>query len=344
MTKPSFRRPYLSLMLPIVLAACAGGGNVSSEQSFFKVPELAAFDTTAANVKKHDDSDKYSTLSTNGGGIEKYVVTTKEKSSWSDNYYDAKTDVTVYRTPEGKYYQFGKFNRPILPDYSTPNKAVRTAHEMQPTAGGGKIFICCEGTNTYIPALNSRETMYFGAWVSPQGQNSLFVGGKLADAAYMQGGAEAGGAKGKATYDVWGIRVKNGKVVSSSYTPKNPNNDTAPTLSSKLTVNFNTGKLGGEIIGNNDFGDSVIMQDVNVNGNRFSGTAVSGGVAGKVDGAFYGEHSKSYWTGAISEYGGKSIGGTVQFNGNPTLDTAFGGTRQAVDAATTSTDLTPLTK
>lgn len=342
MNNRSFRRPYISLVLPFVLAACAGGGGVNEPEVFVERPTLQPFDAGAANVKKHADTDNYFTVSTNGGAVEKYTVTTKEKSSWSDSYYDVNKDVTVYKTPDGKYYQFGNFNTPIVPDYSSPSKQFLTSHEMQATEDSGKIFACCDSYHTDRPAIDMRGTMYYGAWISPKGEASLFAGGSLADAAYMQGGSEAKGVKGKATYDVWGIRVKDGKVVSSSYTPKNPHNADAPTVISQLTVNFNTGKLGGEIIGNKDFGSSVIMKDVNVNGNKFSGTATSGEATGQVEGAFFGAHRKSYYSGGISEYGGKSIGGTVKFDGNKALDTAFGGTRTAIDTETKSTDLTPL--
>ncbi|QEY26087.1 Slam-dependent surface lipoprotein [Neisseria zalophi] len=335
MTNISFKPLYPALALPFLLAACAGGGKVEPPKVLAERPVLESLDITAKNVKKHDDNKSFVSVTNNGGAVEKYAVTTQEKSSWSDAVYDVTNNVYVYKTPDGKYYQFNNFNTPMVPDYATPDKSMRTIHEMQSTRDGGKFFACCTAASNQTPGIDFKEDLYFGAWISPTGESHLFAGGKVADPAYMQGGsaAEIGGLKGKATYHVWGIRTKGDQVVSSTY---------SPTDVSKITVNFNTGKLGGEILGNKNFGDSVVMQDVNVQGNRFSGTARSGNATGAVDGAFYGAHSVSYWTGKIDEYAGRSIGGIVKFDGNKDLDTAFGGRRRAIDANYQGTDLKPL--
>ena len=70
--------------------------------------------------------------------------------------------------------------------------------------------------------------------------HDLFAGGILANTADMQKRNGATAPTGKATYEVWAFRVKDGSVVASSY-----NTDTNPAkrVNSLLTVNFNTGKL-----------------------------------------------------------------------------------------------------
>ncbi|MCS4533584.1 Slam-dependent surface lipoprotein [Neisseria montereyensis] len=344
MANTSFKRLYPTLALPILLAACAGGGSVEPPKVLAEWPVLESLDITADNVKEHDDNKSFVSITNNGGAVEKYVVTTKEPS-WDGSLRDTPNDTYVYKTPDGKYYQFNSFSEPMLPGFSTPDKTVRTVHDMQNTADGGKFFACCgESTSTYLPAIDLRNQLHFGAWISPTGESHLFVGGKAADPAYMQGGSapEVNGLKGKATYHVWGLRTKGDQVVSSTYTGTQNIRTDIPSVASKITVNFNTGKLGGEILGNENFGDSVVMQDVNVQGNRFSGSARSGNATGAVDGAFYGAHSTSWWSNDISEYAGGSIGGIVKFDGNKNLDTVFGGKRQAVDAEYKGTDLTPL--
>ena len=156
----------------------------------------------------------------------------------------------------------------------------------------------------------------------------------LADTADMQKRGGATAPTGKATYEVWAFRVKNGSVVASSY---NTDSNPARRVNSLLTVNFNTGKVGGTIKGNADFGADIDFNDVTVNGNTFSGTASSGGVSGQVNGGFYG---KSGWYNPA----GTEIGGKVTFSGNRSLDSVFGGsaTDPRRDPNSTATDLTPV--
>lgn len=145
-------------------------------------------------------------------------------------------------------------------------------------------------------------------------------------------------AKGKTTYEVWAVRVRNGNFVTSTYEPKNPyksSEKTAPKLS-LLTANFNTNKLGGTILGNADYGPDVVMKDVGINGVDFSGTAESDGKNGKVEGKFFGQ-----FDGDKTEV---NIGGKVTFDADKSLDTVFGGVKNDDDRNTTDTSLTPVSK
>lgn len=341
MTILFFRRPAIALAVAASLSACAGGGSVSEPKVLVEMPVLKSLDTKSDKVKENEENSNFSTISTNGGKVGKYDVTEKVKYSWSDTYSDKTEAVVVYTAPNGKTYQFNKFNTAMRPDYSSPSKTYPTKQVMQPTEDGGKIFACCTDSRNDQPATYVKSS-YFGAWMDKNGAVSLFSGGVLAEQDYMQGGKEAK-VSGKATYDVIGFRVKNGAIVSSSYTPKDGNIANSKEEVSRLTVNFNTGKLGGKIIGNGDFGDSVTFEDVTVNGNKFGGTAKSGNMSGTVDGAFYGKHEKGYFGDRISEYAGKEIGGTVSFD-NKSLNTVFGGSRTGIDTDTKSQDLTPVTR
>ncbi|PJO77101.1 hemoglobin-haptoglobin-utilization protein A [Neisseria brasiliensis] len=336
MTILFFRRPAIALAVAASLSACAGGGSVSEPKVLVEMPVLKSLDTKSDKVKARKDDAEFETIATNGGSVHKYNVTEKVKSSRSDSYYDKTDEVVVYTTADGKSYQFNQFNTAMRPDYSSPSKTYPTKQVMQPTEDGGKIFACCTNSRVDQPATYVKSS-YFGAWMDKNGVVSLFSGGILADKDYMQGGAKAKGVKGEATYDVIGYRVKNGEIVSSSYTPK----DSSKEQVSRLTVNFNTGELGGTIIGNSDFGDSVTFDKVSVEGNKFHGTAKSGEVSGKVNGAFYGKVYKGYYGDTIREYAGKEIGGTVNFD-NKNLDTVFGGSRTKVDTTTDSKDLSPV--
>lgn len=322
----------VALCLPPALAACAGGSNVDKPKVFVALPQAKALDFAAENIRLSDD--KAVTFSTGGGQVAHLV---KTNVFYGIPSYENKF---AYQTSDGKYYEFNSLNTMLVPSGSSPSKVFPTTQLMQATDNGGKLFACCHGTHRDAPAADMLKS-YYGAWIAPNGESSVFSGGVLADAAYMQGGAQQSG-KGKATYDVMAVRVKDGGVVNSSYTPKDSVRADSPELVSQLTVNFNTGKLGGEIIGNADFGDSIVMQDVSVNGNTFSGTAVSGGATGAVSGGFYGSHDPGS---SIPQraYAGSEIGGVVDF-GNKALDAAFGGTRTAIDVDTASTDLTPVSR
>ncbi|QMT32069.1 Slam-dependent surface lipoprotein [Alysiella filiformis] len=304
------------ICLSWLLSACSGS-SIEEPKVFVSLNTAQA--VSESQVQTQDSSR--ATVSTHGGEV---------LSAGS---------LMVYKTPDGKYYPLGESNTLIRPVYSSPDKTFGTKQYMQNTDNGGKLFACCTGAGVDVPAAHVKSS-YYGAWLAKDGTSSLFSGGVLADPAHMQGGANNPN-KGKASYDVLAVRVKNGELVNSSYTPKNANHADAPTVISRLTVNFNTGKLGGTILGNRDFGNDIVMKDVSVNGNTFQGSAVSGSATGAVEGAFYGAQSTWSQYTAQDRHSGNEIGGIVKF-GNANLDAAFGGSRTALDTTTTSTDLNPL--
>lgn len=168
--------------------------------------------------------------------------------------------------------------------------------------------------------------MKFGAWIGPNGEIDLFAGGfpvgKTPKPAYSWGDdtPETAG-KGKITYQVWGIRVKDGQFVTSSYTPPKGSSFTGYTntpVLSFITANFNSNKLAGKILGNSDYGPDVDIQNATITGLTFSGDATSGGKTGKLEGKFFGKFNSSYDSDT-------SIGGKITFNGDRSLDTVFGG-------------------
>lgn len=334
MDKWSLRRSYISFVLPVVLAACAGGGNVSIPSTVVPVPTLSALNPQDPNVIGPTPNLEIETFNANSETSGKVVSwQIKEKNIFGEL---VARDKFAYQTPDGKVYVFNTYTNPILPDSFHPDKNLRTKHDMQATDDGGKLFACCENGQRQYTGTTGNAVRY-GAWIDKNGKADLFVGGILADATKMQGATEENKfrPKGKATYEVWALRVKNGGVVSSSYRPNTfPNKDGVQSL---LTVNFNTGKLGGTIVGNSDFGADIRFDDVSVQGNRFSGSASSNGVAGKVEGAFYGR-------GGYRTPHGDQIGGKVVFDKDRSLNSVFGGaTSNSMSRPNdTSRDLTPI--
>ncbi len=184
--------------------------------------------------------------------------------------------------------------------------------------------------------------MKFGAWIGPNGEIDLFAGGfpvgKTPPPKWGSHTPETKGT-GKITYQVWGIRVKDGQFVTSSYTP--PKNSSSylykPTntpVLSFITANFNSNKLAGEIRGNSDYGPDVDIQNATITGLTFSGDATSGGKTGKLDGKFFGKFDSSYDSDT-------SIGGKITFKDDRSLDTVFGGVsyvKKLDEASDMSTD------
>ena len=325
----------ISAAATLILTACAGGG--ASEP---KVPVAIPTAQPIANVKLSDESSAVQTINTlSGKGGSLHEAELEVKTSWGGSYTDKQY---VYQTPSGNYYNISSYSDPIVPSYSSPSYALRTRHEGQPLSEGGKLFVCCSnsGQFTYAPATK-HDHLKFGAWINADGTADLFVGGKpvgTAKPSYYTP-SDSTVAKGKTTYEVWAVRVRNGNFVTSTYEPKKPyesSEKTAPKLS-LLTANFNTNKLGGTILGNADYGPDVVMKDVGINGVDFSGTAESDGKNGKVEGKFFGQFNGAHKTEV-------SIGGKVTFDADKSLDTVFGGVENSSDRNTTDTSLTPVSK
>lgn len=336
-----FRRPEnagcraraAALALPIFLAACAGGSAVSIPDTVVPVPTLSAFNPTAPEVvEKLPDATLSFNTASQKSGIEYWKVNV------TSNNWTYAADKLVYQAPDGKRYLFGTYTNPLIPGYADLDKNLKTSHDTQPTDNGGKLFACCDkGSRSYAPTKSS--TMAYGIWFDASGKPDLFVGGVAADPQKMQGASDQNNyqATGKATYEVWALRAKNGAVVSSAHKPNSSWRE-KDGIKSLVTVNFNTGKLGGKIIGNADFGADIDFAEVNVEGNRFSGSAVSDGQNGRVEGGFFGK--SGYYSPS-----GHEIGGTIVFDGNRKLDSVFGGSvdsRSNWNKTDESQDLTPL--
>lgn len=323
----------ISAATSLILTACAGGG--ASEP---KVPVSIPTAQPIANIKLSDESSAIKTINTLSGKVGSlHEAELEVKTSWG-SYTDKQY---VYQTPSGNYYNISSYSDPIVPSYSSPSYVVRTRHEGQPLSEGGKLFVCCSSSGQFTDApATKQDHLKFGAWINADGTADLFVGGKpvgTAKPSYYTP-SDSTVAKGKTTYEVWAVRVRNGNFVTSTYEPKNPyksSEKTAPKLS-LLTANFNTNKLGGTILGNADYGPDVVMKDVGINGVDFSGTAESDGKNGKVEGKFFGQ-----FDGDKTEV---NIGGKVTFDADKSLDTVFGGVKNDDDRNTTDTSLTPVSK
>ena len=324
----------ISAAASLILTACAGGG--ASEP---KVPVAIPTAQPIANIKLSDESSAIKTINTlSGKGGSLHEAELEVKTSWG-SYTDKQY---VYQTPSGNYYNISSYSDPIVPSYSSPSYALRTRHEGQPLSEGGKLFVCCSNSGQFINAPATKQDHFkFGAWINADGTADLFVGGKPVGTAKPSWSTPSDStvAKGKTTYEVWAVRVRNGNIVTSTYEPGKSfgsSEKTAPKLS-LLTANFNTNKLGGTILGNADYGPDVVMKDVGINGVDFSGTAESDGKNGKVEGKFFGQFNGGYKTEV-------SIGGKVTFDADKSLDTVFGGVENSSDRNTTDTSLTPVSK
>lgn len=241
--------------------------------------------------------------------------------------YKSKETSFIFQTPGGAQYALSSYSDPIVPSYSSPDFKIPDRHAGQRLADGSRIFICCSdsGATTYAE-ITKQDYMKFGAWIGPNGEIDLFAGGfpvgKTPKPAYSWGDdtPETAG-KGKITYQVWGIRVKDGQFVTSSYTPPKGSSFTGYTntpVLSFITANFNSNKLAGKIIGNSDYGPDVEIKEAQIDGLSFSGDATSGGKTGKLEGKFFGKFDISYDRDT-------SIGGKITFDGDRSLDTVFGG-------------------
>ncbi len=326
--------PAISAAATLILTACAGGG--ASEP---KVPVAIPTAQPIANIKLSDESSAIKTINTlSGKGGSLHEAELEVKASWG-SYTDKQY---VYQTPSGNYYNISSYSDPIVPSSFSPSYNLRTRHEGQPLSEGGKLFVCCSNSGQFINApATKQDHLKFGAWISSDGTADLFVGGKPVGTAKPSWSTPSDStvAKGKTTYEVWAVRVRNGNIVTSTYEPGKSfgsSEKTAPKLS-LLTANFNTNKLGGTILGNADYGPDVVMKDVGINGVDFSGTAESDGKNGKVEGKFFGQFNGGYKTEV-------SIGGKVTFNADKSLDTVFGGVENSSDRDTTDKSLTPVSK
>lgn len=279
-------------------------------------------------VKLSDDNSKIENINTAGTGSTSSGISIQEREYKVNNYgYESTQKAFIFKTPGGAQYALSSYADPITPSYSSPDFKIPDRHAGQRLADGSRIFICCSdsGATTYAE-ITKQDYMKFGAWIGPNGEIDLFAGGfpvgKTPPPKWGSHTPETKGT-GKITYQVWGIRVKDGQFVTSSYTP--PKNSSSylykPTntpVLSFITANFNSNKLAGKILGNSDYGPDVEIKEATINGLSFSGNATSGGKNGKLEGKFFGKFNSSYDSDT-------SIGGKITFDGDRSLDTVFGG-------------------
>lgn len=282
-------------------------------------------------VTLSDDNSKIENINTADTGSTSGISIQQRKYEVESYGIKREEKAFIFQTPGGAQYALSSYADPITVSYSSPDFKIPDRHAGQRLADGSRIFICCsESGATSYAEITKQDYMKFGAWIGPNGEIDLFAGGfpvgfpvgKTPKPAYSWSDdtPETAG-KGKITYQVWGIRVRNGQFVTSSYTPPKSGYWGPPTntpVLSFITANFNSNKLAGKILGNSDYGPDVEIKEATINGLTFSGTATSGGQTGNLDGKFFGKFDSSYSSDT-------SIGGKITFDGDRSLDTVFGG-------------------
>lgn len=318
----------LSLLpLAAALAACAGGG-VAEPHVPVSIPTATPL---PGKVKLTDDNSKIENINTAGTGTGSTSgISIQQREYEVTSYGLTRTEKSfIFKTPGGAQYTLSSYSDPIVPSYSSPDYKIPDRYAGQRLADGSRIFICCSDSGATDEAeITKQDYMKFGAWIGPNGEIDLFAGGfpigKTPPPAFSWGSptTETALSKGKITYQVWGIRVRNGQFVTSSYTPPKGSSwsgyQNTPVLSF-ITANFNSNKLAGEIIGNSDYGPSVKIENATINQLSFSGTATSNGKTGNLEGKFFGKFNGSYGNTETS------IGGKITFKDDRSLDTVFGG-------------------
>lgn len=277
-------------------------------------------------VKLTDDNSKIENINTANTGNTSGISIQQREYKVNNYGVESTAKAFIFKTPGGAQYTLSSYADPIVPSYSSPDFKIPDRHAGQRLADGSRIFICCSDSGATNQAeITKQDYMKFGAWIGPNGEIDLFAGGfpvgkTPASSSYYSSTPETAG-KGKITYQVWGIRVRNGQFVTSSYTPPKSGYWGPPTntpVLSFITANFNSNKLAGKILGNSDYGPDVEIKEATINGLTFSGTATSGGQTGNLDGKFFGKFDSSYSSDT-------SIGGKITFDGDRSLDTVFGG-------------------
>ncbi|MFQ3021850.1 transferrin-binding protein-like solute binding protein, partial [Neisseria meningitidis] len=322
------------------------GGGVAEPHVPVSIPTATPL---PGEVTLSDDSVNIVNINTAGTGSTSSGISIQQRKYNVTSYgFTREEKAFIFKTPGGAQYTLSSYADPIVPSYSSPDFKIPDRHAGQRLADGSRIFICCSDSGATNQAeITKQDYMKFGAWIGPNGEIDLFAGGfpvgkTPASSSYYSSTLETAG-KGKITYQVWGIRVKDGQFVTSSYTP--PKNSSSylykPTntpVLSFITANFNSNKLAGEIIGNSDYGPDVKIENATIDGLSFSGNATSGGKTGKLDGKFFGKFDST----RSSDTG---IGGKITFKDDRSLDTVFGGViyEKKLDDKT-SQDTTHLTK
>lgn len=323
------------------------GGGVAEPHVPVSIP--TATPLPKGEVTLSSDNGKIENINTTSTGSTS-VISIQERAV-TKNYFGVKSQEKsfIFKTPGGAQYTLSSYADPITVSYSSPDFKIPDHHAGQRLADGSRIFICCSDSGaTSYAEITKQDYMKFGAWIGPNGEIDLFAGGfpvgKTPPPAFPYGNStpETALSKGKITYQVWGIRVRNRQFVTSSYTPPKSGSyygtlANTPVLSF-ITANFNSNKLAGEIRGNSDYGPSVKIENATINSLSFSGTATSGGKTGNLEGKFFGKFNGYRDTET-------SIGGKITFDGDRSLDTVFGGVSYKKELENnTDTSTTHLTK
>lgn len=299
-------------------------------------------------VTLSDDSVNIVNINTAGTGSTSSGISIQQRKYNVTSYgFTREEKAFIFKTPGGAQYTLSSYADPIVPSSFSPDYKIPDRHAGQRLADGSRIFICCSDSGATDEAeITKQDYMKFGAWIGPNGEIDLFAGGfpigKTPPPAFSWGSptTETAG-KGKITYQVWGIRVRNGQFVTSSYTPPKGSSwsgyQNTPVLSF-ITANFNSNKLAGEIIGNSDYGPDVEIKEAKINGLTFSGDATSDGKTGNLEGKFFGKFDGGWGNTETS------IGGKITFDGDRSLDTVFGGVSYEKKLDDTSQDTNHLTK
>ncbi|WP_304685292.1 haemoglobin-haptoglobin-utilization protein HupA [Neisseria viridiae] len=336
----------LSLLpLAAALAACAGGG-VAEPHVPVSIPTATPL---TGEVTLSSDSNNIENINTANTGNTSGISIQQREYQVTSYGFTRTEKAFIFKTPGGAQYTLSSYSDPIVPSSFSPDYKIPDRHAGQRLADGSRIFICCSDSGATDEAeITKQDYMKFGAWIGSNGEIDLFAGGfpigKTPPPAFSWGSptTETALSKGKITYQVWGIRVRNGQFVTSSYTPPKGSSwsgyQNTPVLSF-ITANFNSNKLAGEIIGNSDYGPSVKIEDATINQLSFSGTATSGGQTGNLEGKFFGKFDGGYGNTETS------IGGKITFKDDRSLDTVFGGVSYEKDLNnSTNQDTTHLTK
>lgn len=302
------------------------GGGVAEPHVPVSIPTATPLPT--GEVKLSDDNSKIENINTADTGSTSGISIQQRKYEVESYGIKREEKAFIFQTPGGAQYALSSYADPITVSYSSPDFKIPDRHAGQRLADGSRIFICCsESGATSYAEITKQDYMKFGAWIGPNGEIDLFAGGfpvgKTPKPKYSWGNTEPETkGKGKITYQVWGIRVKDGQFVTSSYTPPKGSSFTGYTntpVLSFITANFNSNKLAGEIRGNSDYGPSVKIENATISGPSFSGNATSGGKTGNLEGKFFGKFNGSYGNTETS------IGGKITFKDDRSLDTVFGG-------------------
>lgn len=321
------------------------GGGVAEPHVPVSIPTATPLPT--GEVKLSDDNSKIENINTADTGSTSGISIQQRKYEVESYGIKREEKAFIFQTPGGAQYALSSYADPITVSYSSPDFKIPDRHAGQRLADGSRIFICCSDSGATGEAeITKQDYMKFGAWIGPNGEIDLFAGGfpvgkTPTSSSYYGSSTPETQGKGKITYQVWGIRVKDGQFVTSSYTPPKGSSFTGYTntpVLSFITANFNSNKLAGEIRGNSDYGPSVKIENATISGPSFSGNATSGGKTGNLEGKFFGKFNGSYGNTETS------IGGKITFKDDRSLDTVFGGVSYERKLDDTSQDTTHLTK